>query len=118
MSQWIAVDLDGTLAHLGPYVGPGFIGEPIKPMLERVKKWLAEGKQVKIFTARVGQQDTKWSGDLTVDEIIQGIHDWTERHLGVRLPVTCSKDYGMTELWDDRAIQVLFNTGVRADGRA
>jgi hypothetical protein len=28
------------------------------------------------------------------------------------------KDYAMHELWDDRAVQVIPNTGVRADGKA
>ena len=37
--------------------------------------------------------------------------------LGVTLAVTCVKDYGMVELWDDRAVQVVMNTGRRvSDG--
>ncbi len=53
---WIGVDLDGTLAHdqgdKRDGKGLGEIGSPIKPMLNRLKKWIAEGKTVKIFTAR------------------------------------------------------------------
>jgi len=41
---WIGVDLDGTLAHYEGFKGAQHIGEPISPMVERVKRWLAEGK--------------------------------------------------------------------------
>jgi len=51
-SPWIGVDLDGTLARdLGSTRGDK-IGSPIEPMLVRVQKWIAEGRTVKIFTAR------------------------------------------------------------------
>jgi hypothetical protein len=30
--------------------------------------------------------------------------------------VTREKDFAMIELWDDRAVQVVTNTGERADG--
>jgi hypothetical protein len=43
--------------------------------------------------------------------MINAIQDWTQKHLGQRLRVTCSKDIMMIELWDDRAIQVIANTG-------
>lgn len=49
---WIGVDLDGTLAHYAGWVGPDHIGEPIPAMLARVQQWIAEGRTVKIFTAR------------------------------------------------------------------
>lgn len=54
MSGWIGVDLDGTLAMYDGFKGPEHIGDPVPKMLERVKKWLAEGREVRIFTARVG----------------------------------------------------------------
>src|SRR5207344_2652938 len=50
---WIGVDLDGTLAYYDQWRGPEHIGEPVPAMLERVQRWLAEGKDVRIFTARV-----------------------------------------------------------------
>ena len=52
-SGWIGVDLDGTLAKYGSWNG-GQIGDPIPLMVERVKQWIAEGVEVRIFTARVG----------------------------------------------------------------
>lgn len=39
------------------------------------------------------------------------IQDWTEEHIGVLLPVTATKDFAITELWDDRAIGVKLNEG-------
>jgi hypothetical protein len=126
MSGWIGVDLDGTLAKYDRWVNTFHIGEPIGPMLERVKGWLAEGREVRIFTARidgggaaskmgVDPEITKYYED--VEAITKIVQDWTEKYLGVRLPVTNKKDYGMVELWDDRCVQVIPNTGIRADGR-
>lgn len=104
---WIGVDLDGTLAYYGEWLGPEHIGEPIPKMVERVKQWLDHGIEVRIFTARIAEDP----------ERIPGIQDWCEKHVGARLQVVCKKDYHMYELWDDRAVQVVPNTGERADGR-
>ena len=113
---WIGVDLDGTLAEYNGWVGPTHIGPPIPKMVDRVKAWLAEGKTVKVFTARVCPND--WGrGDEEVREIKEAIGDWTREHIGAGLRATCVKDFHMIELWDDRAKQVEFNTGVSADER-
>ena len=109
MSGWIGVDLDGTLAEYGTWQGPLHIGKPVPAMLERVKGWIEEGQEVRIFTARVAHDD---SGGCQHE-----IERWCEQHLGQVLPVTCRKDYGMIELWDDRCVQVIANTGQRADGQ-
>ena len=39
------------------------------------------------------------------------IKEWCIKHVGQELPITCFKDFGMIELWDDRAIRVEKNTG-------
>lgn len=106
---WIGVDLDGTLAH---YVGwnGGAIGAPIARMLERVKGWLDEGIDVRIFTARVAGEP---NDAVAQRELIEA---WCVAHLGAALPITCRKDFAMVELWDDRCVQVIPNTGKRADG--
>lgn len=108
MSGWIGVDLDGTLAHYVSDHTVGIIGKPIPKMVERVKAWLAEGKDVRIMTARAND------GNLTR----RSIAAWCIYHLGKELPITATKDYGMIELWDDRAVQVIPNTGERVDGKA
>lgn len=43
---WIGVDLDGTLAEYHGWVSELHIGPPIPAMLARVKRWLAEGKEI------------------------------------------------------------------------
>lgn len=115
--EWIGVDLDGTLAEYHGWKGELIIGTPIQPMVDRVKRWVAEGKDVRIFTARVA---VAW-GDrarATLEQIAEQIHAWCLEHIGRALPVTCIKDFGLVEFWDDRCVQVIPNTGLRADGRA
>jgi len=109
MVGWIGVDLDGTLAEYGEWQGEDHIGEPIEPMVKRVRDWLDEGIEVKIFTARVAEDE-----EGTVRELVE---KWSEKHLGQKLQVTNKKDHEMLELWDDRAVQVIPNTGKRADGK-
>ena len=106
--EWIGVDLDGTLAQKHPdgWQGISHIGEPIPLMVDRVKKWLAEGKTVKILTARFAEPDLK-----TREQVVFFIRQWCVTYIGQRLEVTCSKDMHMTELWDDRARQVETGTG-------
>jgi hypothetical protein len=106
------VDLDGTLAHYeyGSHKdwSPTRIGEPIPAMVERVRQWLEDGREVRIFTARVQPTPCVTTEDR---EIRDAISIWCDRHIGVVLPITCVKDYSMIELWDDRAVQVRANTG-------
>ena len=106
---WRGVDLDGTLAHYDGWAGAGHVGEPIPLMVERVLRWLKKGDQVAIVTARVASE---------VDRALarDAIEAWCLEHLGQVIPITSSKDFQMYELWDDRAIQIIHNTGVRADG--
>ncbi len=98
---WIGVDLDGTLAEYDGWHGNGHIGQPVEEMVNRVKDWLDEGKTVKIFTARAS------NGEMAKRVVQQ----WCKKHIGQELEVTNVKDFGMTELWDDRAIQVVPNEG-------
>lgn len=103
---WIGVDLDGTLAVYDKWIGPEHIGEPVPVMLERVKRWLTEDKDVRIFTARVS------TNNPTRLESTLAIHNWCKQHIGQVLPITSEKDYGMIELWDDRCVQVVPNEGI------
>lgn len=101
MAGWIGVDLDGTLAHYGGWQGPDNIGPAIPVMLERVHGWLREGREVKIFTARA-----------CIPDQIPPIRRWLEEHGLGHLEITNVKDFGMVELWDDRCVQVIPNTGI------
>lgn len=103
---WIGVDFDGTLAvH---EVGKGLLplGAPVPKMVARVRRWLEQGEDVRIFTARMSDPDKR--------EVLKhrtAIENWCEEHLGKKLPVTCVKDYSLVRFYDDRAVQVQFNTG-------
>lgn len=103
---WIGVDLDGTLAIYDGWQGPTHIGEPIAPMVALVKSFIAEGRKVKIFTARVSSHSA-----FEVNNIANAIGDYTEKHIGTRLEATCVKDFNMITLFDDRCVQVEMNTG-------
>lgn len=116
---WIGFDLDATLAHYDEWKGVTYIGKPIPKMLDRLKRHLEKGDEVRIFTARV------WP--LGTDEAIQtrehvqrmieakrartAIRRWSKEHIGRHLPITCVKDPNMKTLYDDRARQVEANTG-------
>lgn len=104
---WIGVDLDGTLAEYHGWA-EGKIGKPIPAMVRRVRKWMDSGQEVRLFTARAAH--------LTKADR-ENIDGWCETHVGYVLPITCCKDFEMIELWDDRAVQVVPNTGRRADGK-
>jgi len=97
---WIGVDLDGTLAHYDGWYGPAHIGEPIPVMLKRVKDWLDEGVEVRIFTARA-----------SVPEYIPFVTRWLEKQGLPALEITNIKDFSMICLWDDRCVQVETNSG-------
>lgn len=110
------MDLDGTLASYDGWHGGAVIGNPVPLMAERVRAWIGEGKDVRIFTARVGVRDIvndegQSASEAFADAQRELIQDWTEYHFGARLPVTAQKDFQMVELWDDRAVAVEHNTG-------
>src|SRR4029077_9477993 len=106
---WRGVDLDGTLAEYDGWVSETHIGEPIPRMVDRVRKWLKDGEEGRIFTARISCQDP--------EPIIEAIQTWCKEHIGQALFVTNMKDWSMSEFWDDRCVQVIPNTGKRADGQ-
>ena len=106
--NWTGFDLDGTLAEYDGWHGIDHIGKPIKPMCDLMKKIRAEGQKVKILTARVAPRkdgsDTK--------EARKHIEKWCEKNLGFVPEITHEKDSLMDSLYDDRAIQVIPNTGI------
>jgi hypothetical protein len=97
---WIGVDLDGTLATGAVWRGFDHIGPPVPLMLARVRHWLEQGLTVKIFTARA-----------TRPEAIEPIKLWLAEQGLPDLEITNAKDFDMIECWDDRAVQVVQNTG-------
>ena len=76
-------------------------------MVKRVKAWLAEGKDVRIFTARVCSGQSQEDIDVFLREYTH----WCFRVFGRQLPVTSEKDWKMIKFWDDRCVSVIPNTG-------
>lgn len=99
---WIGVDFDGTLARYTEYRGESHFGEPIEPMVRRVRLWLREGRDVRLFTARRASP---------------GLRRWMAEHLGRVLPVTSTKDHKLVVLIDDRAVGTERNTGAIDEDR-
>ena len=97
---WIAVDLDGTLAHYSSMDGIAKIGDPIEPMVDRIRQWRSEGIGVRVFTARA-----------SVPELIPDVTDWLISLDLDGIAVTNIKDVNCVQLWDDRAVQVQQDTG-------
>ncbi len=105
---WIGVDLDGTLAEYHGWVAATEIGKPIPLMVNRVTDWLARGYDVKIMTARISHHGHT---DKEVALTKAAIEKWSLTHIGIVLDVVCHKDTMMLQLWDDRAVRVIENTG-------
>ena len=97
---WIGVDFDGTLAlddrDAEQVKDPSYVGAPIEPMVRRVRKWLREGREVRLFTARRPHP---------------ALRRWMVENLGEALQITNKKDHEMQALYDDRVVQVERNTG-------
>lgn len=122
---WIGFDLDGTLAHYEGWQGVDKVGEPIAPMIQVLKEHLASGETCKIFTARMFRRIQWLSMDPTDEETEEirakvkeecnlaekTIYDWLQKQGLPRLELTCTKDFGMIMLYDDRCKQVETNTG-------
>lgn len=104
--DWIGVDFDGTLVNNkgGASHGEPHTCAPVPVMVERVKKWLAKGRIVKIFTARAAH--------FPDVELLNSFNTWCIEHIGQTLEVTNIKTPSMMELWDDRAVGVERNTGM------
>lgn len=121
---WIGVDMDGTLFEYHGWVGWNVIGRPIPAMMSRVRGWLLNDVPVRIVTARVGlplvsgdpsaarRHQCRVTGEPFSDaEMVAAIQEHCVLHGLPPLPVQCYKDVDMIELWDDRAVQVVANTG-------
>ena len=99
-SIWTGVDLDGTLAQWDNTSSIETIGDPVPAMMALVKKMIANGIRVKIFTARAQDPDQ-----------LPLIREWLIKNGLPELEITNVKDYAMQRLYDDRCIQVEPNTG-------
>jgi len=106
---WWGFDLDGTLAHYDQW-GDGSIGVPIHPMVRRIRHYLKQGRIVKIVTARVHPNH---GADADVNTVrIRAFLLEQFGDAGSLIPIVWGKDMHMITLFDDRATQVIPNTGI------
>lgn len=104
----IAVDFDGTLAEYHGFKGVGVYGPPVPAMMERVRKWIADGHTVVIFTSRVSNHGF----DRKANDEFDNIRKWLFDNGLPPLVITANKWHTFDEIWDDRAVRVERNTGV------
>ena len=122
---WYGFDLDGTLAVYDKWKGIDHIGEPVKPMVDLIRKMHDEGKVVKILTARIAPRKLEdgtvgesyitvpdGEGGVTRTYAHQFINDWCHFNLGFIPEIVYQKDHLMLELYDDRVKQVVPNEGL------
>lgn len=105
----IALDLDGTLCSYDRFRGIDHIGVPIPAMLEKLDELVSQGHDVEIFTARVSPSEDGFDGDPIEAE--KHIREFLKLIGHPDLVITCIKKKKFDEFWDDRAIQVVKNTG-------
>lgn len=107
-----AVDFDKTLAYYESKWKARKIGPAIPEMVEQVKKWLAQGDKVTIFTARISQlYDPDEAQFNDVYEQIAMIRDFCKENGLPELPITAVKKKEFTHFYDDKAFHVVPNKG-------
>ncbi len=104
--SWVGFDLDRTMARRVKGDDHKTIGEPIHRMIDLAKSYIASGKKVKIFTARVASDD---AADVQMQ--VEMISAFSLKHFGKVLEITCIKDRFCIRIYDDIARQVIPNTG-------
>lgn len=105
---WIGVDFDGTLAEhpKGEFKKKDL--KPIAPMVSRVKRWMKDGKDVHILTARVSPESFS---KKKVKKQRKVIRKWCKKHLGRKLPVTSEKNQALSAIYDNIAYHVVKDKG-------
>lgn len=92
---WIGFDLDGTLAHDTPFrYDDTVIGTPIEAVASAARRLIAEGKDVRLFTARAYNASP---------EVLRAMEGWCEKCLGKKIPIQAHKDNELLYFFDDRA---------------
>lgn len=105
--KWLAVDLDGTLAHYDGWKGADHIGPPVKGIMDKLIQRHKEGWGIAIFTARVSVTHEAEQAEKT-------IWAWLEKYELSQFisGVTCVKHKHFVEFWDDRAFNSPKNSGL------
>lgn len=78
----LAVDLDGTLAEKQHPFNPYTVGEPVPPVMDRLKQELASGRRAVLFTARASSHDPG---------MVRAVREWLQKHGLEGMQITCVK---------------------------
>lgn len=101
----LAVDLDNTLAEQQVPFNPYSVGPPVLDILHKVRAEIAKGRHVICFTARAGSNDPgMW----------RTVRKWLDEQGLYGMRITNVKTPDISEIWDDRARQVLNGEVVKA----
>lgn len=100
ISGWIGVELDGTLAHFDKTQDGFTIGRPVDKMRMRVQQWMMVDIDVRLFTAHASNP-----------AMLPIIEKWLHDNRIEKMKITCEKDFGMSQYWDDRGVHVVTNKG-------
>lgn len=107
---WWGFDIDKTAFTDEGGTRGGVIGEPIMPIIRRIKWFLRVGRKVSIVTARVHPSESDR------DEQIMTVRGALVKALGQdranMIDIRSDKDRHMIDLYDDRAKQVIPNKGI------
>lgn len=105
--KWLAVDLDGTLAHYDGWKGIDHIGAPVKGIVDKIIQRYKEGWGIAIFTARVSEKHE-------AEQAEKAIWAWVDKYELHQFisGITCIKHKHFVEFWDDRAKEVPKNSGM------
>lgn len=113
-----AVDFDKTLAYYESKWKARKVGPAIPEMVDQVKKWLAQGDKVTIFTARISQlydPDEARINDVAAQ--IDMIRTFCKENGLPELPITAVKKKEFTHFYDDKAFHVIPNKGRIIEGQ-
>jgi hypothetical protein len=78
--------------------------------MRKVKAALAHSDEVYIFSARVCP-GSDWKTAQHATQAMAEMAESSRKLFGTVLPITCLKAWDWHEIWDDRAKQVIPNTG-------
>jgi hypothetical protein len=104
------VDLDGTLAYYDRWEGATNIGPPIFRMVSTVKKWIANGDKVVIFTTRINPNST-FTLPQECAAAKEAVEAWCQKHIGAILEVTSEKGF-FDKGYDDKQEHIVPNLGM------
>ena len=107
---WWGFDVDKTAFVDEGGTRGGVIGEPIMPIIRRIKHFLRTGRKVNIVTARVHPSEPDREEQvLTVSRALDAV---LGPEMASKIGIRSDKDRHMIDLYDDRAMQVIPNKGI------